>query len=682
MSAPAWLQRYAARGFRLVFYDTRQKGPTGSDAIGWTDRTYPIDAYQPGQNVGILTGHEVEPGKFLVDLDFDWAEGLNLSQRLLPGTEFGFGRASRPLSHAFFTTPEPLKTRVFTGIDGKNIVEMRGTKTDGSVGLQTMAPPSIHPSGEEVILKFDGAIGHVTDLNRAVTLYAIGCLLYQHLGQRGLLHDARLALAGFLLSLGLSETETITIGEAIAEASGNNVADVSVTVRSTLTRIRNGERSHGKGQLIKVIGDDGKKVVARIREWLGDSDFLYDDKDRILANNQENIRRALEKLDIDLKFNAFTQKPIINYNGYSGTLHDNVLNKVWFDIDTNFHFRPTKEFFGDFVTDHAYRNQFHPVKDYLKSLEWDLKHRLDTWLSTYGGADDNDYTRAVGSIVLIAAVRRVMKPGCKFDEMLVLESPQGMLKSSALAALCPVEDWFSDNFSLDDDAKQIIEATAGKWIVEVAELSGMGKSSVEHLKASLSRQVDGPVRLAYARLSTEIPRQWIPIGTTNAHAYLLDATGNRRFWPVRVGRFDVDQLIQDRDQLWAEAAVRESRGESIRLHPSLYGVAALQQERRRADDPWEQNIALMFDDSETHRVSYEALWERLGMPIMARDERSQRRILMVMQKLGFRRMSVREKGKVVKGFGRDGKRPQLKLPVTDSDTVKPDPDDVQEEKGF
>jgi predicted P-loop ATPase len=55
----------------------------------------------------------------------------------------------------------------------------------------------------------------------------------------------------------------------------------------------------------------------------------------------------------------------------------------------------------------------------------------------------------------------------------------------------------------------------------------------------LSRQVDGPVRLAYQRTSTEVPRQFVAIGTTNrVTEYLKDSTGNRRFWPVKVRAFD------------------------------------------------------------------------------------------------------------------------------------------------
>ena len=143
------------------------------------------------------------------------------------------------------------------------------------------------------------------------------------------------------------------------------------------------------------------------------------------------------------------------------TLTDKIRNRIWLAIDSQFSFRPSSDFFNVVVFDTAWANQVHPVRDYLDSLTWDGAPRVDRWLITYGKAADTEYTRAVGAIVPIAAVRRVRHPGSKYDEMLVLESEQGKLKSSALQALCPEPGWFSDDLPLNVDAKQIIERTGG-----------------------------------------------------------------------------------------------------------------------------------------------------------------------------------------------------------------------------
>src|SRR2546427_25780 len=125
-------------------------------------------------------------------------------------------------------------------------------------------------------------------------------------------------------------------------------------------------------------------------------------------------------------------------------------------------------------------------------------------------------------------------------------------------------------------------------------LSVLSKSGVEALKAFVSSSIDH-VRRPYGRLHEELRRQCIFIGTTNQATYLKDQTGNRRFWPVKVGVIDLDALIADRDQLWAEAAAREAAGESLFLPQDLWEMAAIEQEERVSEDPW-ADILLAYVD--------------------------------------------------------------------------------------
>src|SRR3546814_13105326 len=150
--------------------------------------------------------------------------------------------------------------------------------------------------------------------------------------------------------------------------------------------------------------------------------------------------------------------------------------------------------------------------------------------------------------------------------MLVLESKQVRNKSAALRVLATRDEWFIDELPLNAESKVVIERLAGRWIAEAAELKGMRKGEVEHLKGFLSRQND-TARMSYARLPVIVPRQCVIFGTTNSERYLRDLTGNRRFWPVRVDGFDLPRLRADVDQLWAAAATREARGARIRLAP-------------------------------------------------------------------------------------------------------------------
>jgi predicted P-loop ATPase len=181
------------------------------------------------------------------------------------------------------------------------------------------------------------------------------------------------------------------------------------------------------------------------------------------------------------------------------------------------------------------------------------------------------------------------------------------LKSSALAALSPKPEWFTDDISLSADSKVFIEQTCGKWIVEVPELSGKSKADQDRLKAAISRQSDR-ARGAYKRIAEERKRQFVFVATTNSEDYLVDTTGNRRYWPVKVGErhpIREDQIRRDRDQLWAEAAVAEAAGESIRLDPSLYPVGQEHQEERVTETVIFQILEEALDDVEGLITNYD-----------------------------------------------------------------------------
>jgi predicted P-loop ATPase len=392
-------------------------------------------------------------------------------------------------------------------------------------------------------------------------------------------------------------------------------------------------RINGPDDLVAVRGDD---ALWRVIDGATAEDFLrHPEKGHILADSLDNLRLALTRFAIRLAYDEFRRVVLVN----GSPLDDVRLDRLIIDIDDHFHFRASEETLHRLLVADAHRATLHPVREYLAGLSWDGTPRLDRWLIDYGGAEDSAYVRAVGALPLLAAVRRVRTPGSKFDELAILESEQGTLKSSALRTLCPRDEWFSDDLPLGVDAKQVIERTTGRWLLEASELHGNRGKEAEALKAFLSRQVDGPCRLAYARDSVSVPRQFVMIGTTNATtSYLKDWSGGRRFWPVRIQRFDLASLRQDRDQLWAEAAARESAGESIRLEESLWPVASEAQEARRATDPWEAILEPLLDGDDlvrTTRVTVADIWEALKLEASHLDNRHADRVAAILQRYGY-----------------------------------------------
>lgn len=228
---------------------------------------------------------------------------------------------------------------------------------------------------------------------------------------------------------------------------------------------------------------------------------------------------------------------------------------------------------------------YHPVRDYLAGLQWDGTPRLDTLLVDYLGAADTEYTRAVTRKSLVAAVARVMSPGCKYDTMLVLVGGQGRHKSTILAKLGG--EWFSDSLRTFGD-KDSMETIQGTWINEIAEMQAMARADINQVKQFLTKTSDY-YRAAYGRFTAERARQCVFFGTTNSRECLTDLTGNRRFWPVDidvVGRKKnvFEHLDGERDQIWAEAAMRYVAGEELHLPPEQDQVAMAVQEEHRTSD--------------------------------------------------------------------------------------------------
>ena len=236
----------------------------------------------------------------------------------------------------------------------------------------------------------------------------------------------------------------------------------------------------------------------------------------------------------------------------------------------------------------AQLNRFHPVRDYLNSLTWDGTERVSSWLPVYLGSENNAYSSAVGTCWLISGVARIFSPGCKVDQILLLEGPQGALKSTALRTLSGAE-FFCDHIS-DIGSKDSRLELAGTWIFELSELDRVRRGELSRVKAFFTAQTD-IFRPPYGRRTQRFPRTCIFCATTNDSSSLVDETGNRRWWPVKVGHIDIPALARDRDMLWAEAVTLYQAGEKWWLEsPELNKIAAKEADLRYSPGLWDEEI--------------------------------------------------------------------------------------------
>lgn len=329
-------------------------------------------------------------------------------------------------------------------------------------------------------------------------------------------------------------------------------------------------------------------------------DFVdFEGKSNIPAATLTNARIALQKLGLPAWHDLFANKKYVGGSALNsevgGQVTDDLIAAIRIMIREKFKFDPGKNHTWDAVNLLCRERGRHPVRDFLQECfdAWDGLNppapSIDFMLRDYFGAPDTPFVRGVSRIVMVASCRRIFEPGAKFDYMTVLESPEGFNKSSALAALYGTE-WFSDQTILGLDDKQLAETLRGRWCIECADLSGMKKAEVEKVKAQLSRFEDR-TRPAYGRAVIDSPRSCVFWGTTNDMEYLRSQTGNRRFFPIPVGRIDVAALERDRVALWGEAMAMHKSGESIMLPEPLWAAAGIEQERRTMADAWNDMVA-------------------------------------------------------------------------------------------
>ena len=284
----------------------------------------------------------------------------------------------------------------------------------------------------------------------------------------------------------------------------------------------------------------------------------------------------------------------------------------------------------------ASRHQYHPIRDYFDAIEWDGMERIGRWLADFLGVANNEYTQSIGRKFLIGTIARVYEPGCKMDTMLVLEGPQGIRKSETVNVLG--HPWVSESLP-DVGTKDAMQQLQGAWIIEIAELSAVRHKEVETVKSFISRRVDR-FRPPYHRRPDDFPRQCVFIGTTNEDRYLLDTTGNRRFWPVVVTDVDTDALAAVRDQLMVEALHYYREGEPWHFtDDDEIRRAREEQELRRVRHPWEDSIVPILEriesSNENPSVTAKALLEELDIPVSKQTAWDSRRIAEIVRAQGW-----------------------------------------------
>ena len=298
----------------------------------------------------------------------------------------------------------------------------------------------------------------------------------------------------------------------------------------------------------------------------------------------------------------------------------------------------------------AEENKFHAVREWLESLEWDGEKRVGELLTKYFGVSNRDkvklskYHWLVSRMFMIGAVARMFRPGCKFDNVMILEGKEGIKKSTGLKILFFNDDWFTDTpFRLGD--KEGYQSMRGKWIIELSELISFLNAPAGAQRAFFSSSTDN-FRSSYGKKNHDYPRQSVFVGTTNEYEYFMDAN-NRRYWPVYCSRVDVEAIEQDRVQLWAEAVHLFKEGTHWWPDDEDKLIFEEQQAMRAADDiyfnhidAWLQNLPTNIKEGEDGNIitMEKIVSQALQIP---RDKQHDRRLAIqvgkIMSELGYQK---------------------------------------------
>jgi predicted P-loop ATPase len=290
----------------------------------------------------------------------------------------------------------------------------------------------------------------------------------------------------------------------------------------------------------------------------------------VKSKNARKFRKNMEYPD-----GADRHREAARLQRLSGTLTDTDMPYILLYLEDNYGLTNEKKI-ESALRIIANENQYHPIRDYLNDLVWDGQERIRYALHRFLGADTDDFTYECLRLFMMGAIRRVFKPGCKFELMLCLVGGQGAGKSTFFRFLSVRDEWFSDDLKKLDD-ENVYRKLQGHWIIEMSEMIATANArSIEEIKSFISRQKE-TYKVPYEVHPADRLRQNVFGGTTNKQDFLpRDRTGNRRFLPIRVypERAEV-HILEDEDaarayidQMWAEAmSIYRSGNYAMKLTP-------------------------------------------------------------------------------------------------------------------
>lgn len=292
----------------------------------------------------------------------------------------------------------------------------------------------------------------------------------------------------------------------------------------------------------------------------------------------------------------------------------------------------------------AHRATRNCVKDFLNNLAWDGVPRIDHFFADHFGAKCTEYVLAASRNFWIAMCARIYQPGCKFDNIIVLEGKQGVRKSSAMSIVGG--KWYMEQKE-DVMSKDFFQTLEGIWLVEIGEMDSFSRADVQRVKLVASAPHDR-YRASYGRHAETHPRQCVFVCTTNKDDWGKDDTGARRFWPIACnGIIDVEAISAARSQLFAESVFKYKAGATWWEMPE---IETLEEQRQRYDsDIWQESVE-SYVKSKAYITVNEILIDHLRFQEKDCTKREQMRVTTCLRSLGWTKTVIRTGKTTIKAW--------------------------------
>ena len=303
------------------------------------------------------------------------------------------------------------------------------------------------------------------------------------------------------------------------------------------------------GQDFNDVAIEGELIERDYREDALPVEYQRNPNSGRIMQVKENYAVVLEKNDIDLAYNVIKKEMEISIPGMSfiNDLHEDAVlaeieNRCIQDSLPHDRMRVNLPLLA---------REHNPVKDWIESLVWDGTPRIQDLLNTVDAEDNQLKDMLMRKWLAGCAAVACLPEGANLEGVLIFVGKQALGKTQWMKSLAPNKEWLLEGATLNPSDKDSVKHAVSHWIVELGELgSTFKKADIDQLKAFLTKSKD-ELRLPYGRTFSRYQRRTAFYGSVNEREFLVDPTGNRRFWVVRVNKLNFKHEL-NMQQIWAE----------------------------------------------------------------------------------------------------------------------------------